>query len=180
MNAPDAEPAGREVVPSRDAMDTEACLYVLSLLLDDRPVDPELAARARRHAAAHPEVAETERDWRRMRAALAAAPARRAREGFTERVLAAAGVGVAPAPVSTLRFARRLAVAASLTLAVSLGFDLVRPDPLQADAGVQRARHAADHFRAGPFDADDIRAGLRARLRDAGFGARRAAPGEAR
>ena len=172
MTAHDQPPASSHdpLGPGRE-MDAATCLHALSLLIDGRPVDPVLAERARAHAAAHPEIARVEADWRRMREALAASPGRRAREGFTEGVLAALAER-AEAPVGSLRFARRLALAASLALAVTLGFDLASPASLQADAGMERARHAVDHFRDGPFDDDDVLGGLRARLADAGFAAR--------
>ena len=179
MTKPDQDPTGgREPAVPNEPMDADTCLRVLSLLLDGRQVDAALAASARAFAAEHPEVAEVERDWRFMREALSETPARRARVGFTEGVLAAAAGS--EAPLGTLHFARRLALAASLALVSTLAFDLVRPASLHADAGVQRARHAVDHFREGPFDADDILGGLRARLRDAGFAARGPTEADAR
>ncbi|MHC5211023.1 MAG: hypothetical protein ACYTG2_09925 [Planctomycetota bacterium] len=181
MTTHDQGPAG-DPAPRlpHEPMDRDTCLAVLSLLLDERHVDPELAARAQAYLAAHPEIAEVERDWRAMREALATTPPRRAREGFTERVLAAVAANGTEAPLGTLHFARRLAVAASLALVVTLGWGLMRPASLQADAGMERARHAVDHFRDDPFEADDILGGLRARLRDAGFAARGPAAGDAR
>jgi hypothetical protein len=153
----------------RVAMDEDTCLSVLSLLLDGRAVDPALAATARAFADAHPAVAAVEREWHLLRESLASAPVLDA--------LAATGT---EAPVGSLQFARRLALAASLALAVTLGYGLARPASLHADAGMERAPHAVDHFRDGPFDADDILGGLRARLRDAGFAARSPAVGDER
>jgi hypothetical protein len=164
----------------RVAMDEDTCLSVLSLLLDGRAVDPALAATARAFADAHPAVAAVEREWHLLRESLASAPGRRAREGFAGRVLDALAATGTEAPVGSLQFARRLALAASLALAVTLGYGLARPASLHADAGMERAPHAVDHFRDGPFDADDILGGLRARLRDAGFAARGPAVGDGR
>jgi hypothetical protein len=181
MTAHDQRPADdSDARAAHTPMDADSCLAVLSLLLDDRPVDPVLEAQARAFAAAHPELADVERQWRFVREALAGTPARRAREGFTGRVLAALAATGSDAPLGTLQFARRLALAASLALAVTIGWDLMRPASLQADAGLGRARHAADNFRDGPFDADDNMRGLRARQRAAGCAARGPAAGDAR
>jgi hypothetical protein len=162
-------------------MDEASCLFVLSLLMDGRPVEPALERAARVYAASHPECERALADWQAQSAALAASPPRTASAGFTERVLAAAGVAapvraagaVAARPVEPqARFARQLAVAAGIALLLSLVVVLARPADLRADAGIQRHRHAVDGFRASPFAPDDIDAGLRARLLDAEFGAR--------
>jgi len=159
-------------------MDEARCLFVLSLLMDGRAVEPEVEAAARAFAASHAACAAALADWEAAREALAATPARRASPGFTTRVLsAAAEAGVGPrragaAAGDTLRFARRLALAAGLALAVTIGWDLLHPSTLRADSAVQRHRHAVDHFRSNPYAADDIDAGLRGRLHDEEFGAR--------
>jgi len=164
-------------------MDETGCLFVLSLLMDGRPVEPALERAARAYAASHPECERALADWRAQSAALAALPPRAAGTGFTERVLAAAGVAApvhaAPGAVQLVRpaepqarFARQLAVAAGLALLLSLVVVLARPADLRADAGIQRHRHAVDGFRTSPFAPDDIDAGLRARLLDSEFGAR--------
>ncbi len=177
MNAPE---------PTAGGMDDERCLFVLSLLMDGRAVDPELAAAARAHAAGHPDCARAVADWQAARAALAALPARTASSGFTARVLAAATAAGATTGASgasgasgelcagdaagLLVFARRLALAAGLVLAATLGWDLAHPGALRADSGLQRHRHVVDHFRTGPFAPDAIEDGLRARLADVEFG----------
>jgi len=163
-------------------MDEASCLFVLSLLMDGRPVEPALERAARAYAAGHPECERALADWRAQSAALAAWPPRAAGAGFTERVLAAAGVAAparAAGPMRLLptaepqaRFARQLAVAAGIALLLSLVVVLARPADLRADAGIQRHRHAVDGFRSSPFAPDDVDAGLRARLLDAEFGAR--------
>jgi len=159
-------------------MDEASCLFVLSLLMDGRPVEPALERAARAYAASHPECERALADWQAQSAALAAAPPRTASAGFTERVLAAAGVAapvraVAARPVEAqAHFTRQRAVAAGIALLLRLVVVLARPADLRADAGIQRHRHAVDGFRASPFAPDDIDAGLRARLLDAEFGAR--------
>ena len=140
-------------------------LALLSLLRDGRPVDAEAAARARALAASDPEVGAMLAAWERQAALLAGEPALRAPADFTERVVAATrqdGGG----ELLTLPVARRLALAAALLLAVTLGWSLARPGTLRADPDLQRHRHAVDHFRATPFGHDDILRGLRGRLND--------------
>jgi anti-sigma factor RsiW len=153
-------------------MDEGLCLFVLSLLMDERPVDPDLAARALAYAERHPHCARALADWREQSRALASTPGHRTSAGFTDRVLAAAGVGGSQpetlAPL--LPFVRRLAAAAGLALAVTLGWELGDPDRLHADTAIERHRHAVDGFRSEVFAPDDILAGLQARLRDAEFG----------
>ena len=152
-------------------MDDERCLFVLSLLLDDRPVEPELAAAARAWAAARPELLEVERDWTALHEVLAADPGRRAGEGFTRRVVAAAGDGrgAAGGELLALPLVRRLVAAAALLVASLLVFDLSSPADLHADASRERLHHAVDGFRATPWQADEVEAGLRARLTDPAF-----------
>lgn len=143
-----------------DAARAEA-LRVLSLLRDGRPVPADEAARARALAAADPAVAAMLAAWERQAAALAAEPARTASPGFTARVLAAlAGRGAQPAEVLVLPLVRRLAMAAALLLAGTLGWSLAFPATLRADPDVLRARHAVDCFRPTPFAPDDVRAGM--------------------
>src|SRR5262249_4752466 len=99
-------------------------------------------------------------------------PAVAASAGFTGRVLAAvARERGTPDEVLVLPLVRRLAVAAALLVAVTLGWSLARPAELQAGPDVQRHRHAVDGFRRTPFTPDDSDAGLRARLRDQEFNA---------
>jgi len=186
MSAERDERPAHETRP--EPMDEARCLFVFSLLLDGRPVDPALERAARDWAASHPECERAIEDWRRQSRALSEQPPLTASAGFTGRVLAAAArqgvlretgaaapalAGLAPAPVETLRpFARQLALAAGIALLLSLFVTLARPAELRADAAIARHRHAVDGFRASPFAADDIAAGLRARLADAEFGAR--------
>jgi len=147
-----------------DAERAEA-LALLSLLRDGRPVDALAAARARALAASDPEMAAMLAAWERQAALLAGEPGLHAPADFTERVLAAArpdGRG----ELLTLPVARRLALAAALLLAVTLGWSLARPGTLRADPDLQRHRHAVDHFRATPFAHDDILRGLRGRVHD--------------
>lgn len=186
MSAERDERPAHETRP--EPMDEARCLFVFSLLLDGRPVDPALERAARDWAASHPECERAIEDWRRQSRALSEQPPLTASAGFTGRVLAAAArqgvlretgaaapalAGLAPAPIETLRpFARQLALAAGIALLLSLFVTLARPAELRADAAIARHRHAVDGFRASPFAADDIAAGLRARLADAEFGAR--------
>ena len=147
-----------------DAERAEA-LALLSLLRDGRSVDAQLAARARALAASDAEVAAMLAAWERQAALLAGEPALRAPADFTERVVEATrqeGQG----ELLTLPVARRLALAASLLLVVTLGWSLARPGTLRADPDLQRHRHAVDHFRATPFERDDILRGLRGRVHD--------------
>jgi len=147
-----------------DAERAEA-LALLSLLRDGRPVDGLAAARARELAASDPEVAAMLAAWERQAALLAGEPALRAPADFTERVVQAA-LGEPVGELITLPVARRLALAAALLLAVTLGWSMARPGTLRADPDLQRHRHAVDHFRATPFGHDDILRGLRGRVRD--------------
>lgn len=188
-----AERDGHEERDARaEPMDEARCLFVFSLLQDGRPVEQPLERAARDYAASHPEVGRALDDWRRQSLALAELAPLTASAGFTERVLAAAerqgalrrpaaaaaGDGAAVAslgtePAETLRpFARQLALAAGIALLLSLIVTLARPADLRADAAIARHRHAIDGFRRSPYAADDIAAGLRARLADAEFGAR--------
>jgi hypothetical protein len=185
-----ADGEGERCAHGAGGPDDERCLAVLTLLMDRRAVEPELAAWARAHAAAHPACAAAFAELQALAATLASAPARRASPGFTGRVLAriapaparaagaAAGARVASAgagraggsvqrSAEVLPFVRRLALAAGLVLAVTLGVDLLRPAPLATDSGLQRRRHAADHFRRDALGPEqDIEAALRARLKD--------------
>jgi len=174
----DHEPRAPGDAGPPDAARRAEALRVLSLLRDGRPVDAQAAAQARALAARDPGLAAELAAWERCAAVLAAEPGRRASPGFAARVLQAAGrERAAPAEVLVLPLLQRLAAAAALLLAVSLGWSLARPAPLLADPDVQRLRHAADHFRPTPFAPDDVEAGLRARLRDPAF--LRRAPAEA-
>jgi hypothetical protein len=186
-----AERDGHEARDARaEQMDEARCLFVFSLLQDGRPVEPDLERAARDYAAIHPEVERALDDWRRQSRALAELAPLTASAGFTERVLAAAArqgalrrpaaagggadvAGLDAEPAETLRpFARQLALAAGIALLLSLIVTLARPADLRADAAIARHRHAIDGFRSSPYAADDIAAGLRARLADAEFGAR--------
>jgi hypothetical protein len=75
--------------------------------------------------------------------------------------------------VLVLPFVRRLAVAAALLIAVSLGWTMARPFPAQAGDEVQRHKHhVVDSLRRTPFSPDDLDAGLRARRLDQEFNGR--------
>jgi hypothetical protein len=72
--------------------------------------------------------------------------------------------------VLVLPLVRRLAVAAALLLAGTLGWSLAFPSTLRADPDVLRARHAVDHFRPTPFAPDRVdAASLLRRAQDAAF-----------
>jgi len=154
-------------------MDDARCLRVLSLLTDGRPVDAELARAARAWAAARPGLAAQERDWRIVSQLLASDPPRATSPGFAERVAArvAASRPVRPSdlPPGTAVVWRRLAVAAALVVAALLALEIAQPPTLHADDARELRRHAVDGFRATPWEADDIEAGLRARLADPDF-----------
>ncbi|MHC4844914.1 MAG: hypothetical protein ACYTCU_02005 [Planctomycetota bacterium] len=154
-------------------MDDQTCLFVLSLLMDGRDVPAETEARALAWAAEHPACRDALDELRAQGEALSSAPTLRASPGFADRVLAAAGVGADAVPVEpVLPFVRRLAVAASVALVLTLGFDLSTPSGLHAQDRLENQRHVVDHFRSTPFAPDDIVAGLRARLlEDDAFGA---------
>jgi anti-sigma factor RsiW len=152
--------------PITEAERAEA-LAVLSRLRDERPVPPEQAARARELASRDPQIAAELAAWERLSAALRGAPGVVASEGFSDRVMAAmARERGTPVEVLVLPFVRQLAVAAALLVAVSFGWTLAQPGRLEADADLQRQRnHVVDSLRRTPFEADDLDAGLRARLR---------------
>jgi anti-sigma factor RsiW len=148
-------------------MDDQTCLFVLSLLMDGRDVLPDTQASALAWAEEHPACRAALDELRAQSQALASAPAHRASPGFADRVLAAAGVGAGAPPVEpVLPFVRRLAVAASVALVLTLGFDLSTPSGLHAEDRLEKQRHVVDHFRSTPFASDDIVQGLRARLLD--------------
>jgi len=162
-------PHGRDDGLPRDGERAEA-LRLLSLLRDGRAVEPRDAAAARELAGRDPELRATLEAWDRQAALLAAEPPLAASAGFTDRVLQSAREQrTAPVEVLVLPLVMRLAAAAALLLAVTLGWSLARPGVLRADPDIQRQRHAVDHFRATPFAADDLQAGLRARLADPAF-----------
>lgn len=145
-------------------------LAVLSRLRDGREVPAAEAASARELAARDPEIASMLAAWDRQSALLAGEPAVSARAGFTDRVLAAlAEQRSAPDEVLVLPLVRRLAVAAALLAAVTLGWSLARPAELHAGADRPEQHHAVDGFRRTPFAPDDIEAGLRARKDDPAF-----------
>lgn len=155
--------------PPTDAERAEA-LAVLSRLRDGREVPAEQAARARELAAVDAGIAAMLAAWDRQSALLAQEPAASAPAGFTDRVLAAlATERGAPDEVLVLPLVRRLAVAAALLVAVTLGWSLARPTELHAGADRPEQHHAVDGFRRTPFATDDIDAGLRARKDDPAF-----------
>jgi hypothetical protein len=161
--------------PSDDPIDEAEraeALAVLSRLRDDRPVPTADAARARELAARDPEIAATLAAWERQAAVLRSEPGVAARPGFADRVLAAmARERNTPVEILVLPFVRQLAVAAALLVAVSLGWTMARPARLEANADLQHQRHhAVDSLRRTPFAADDLDAGLRARVADPRFG----------
>jgi anti-sigma factor RsiW len=145
-------------------MDDTHCLFVLGLLRDGRPVDPELAAAARAHAAAHPQVATRARDLDRISDAVAALPEPTAGAEFTERVLVARRADAAAGRQTVTPLALRLAAAAALVLVAVLGFDAQRPTDAMADPDTEKQVFEADAFRADPYASPDLDAGLRALL----------------
>ncbi len=178
MNTPEDS---RDLSPDRasgaapdlaELAENERCLSVLMLLHDGRPVQPALAAWAQAHVATHASCAAAYAELIEQSAALAATSSRRARPDFTDRVLSrrAPDDDAGGARADLLPFVRRLAVAAGLALALTLFAELVQPSDVTADSSLQTNRHAADHFRRGPFGPQDIEAGLRGRLKDPDFG----------
>jgi anti-sigma factor RsiW len=145
-------------------MDDTHCLFVLCLLRDGRPVDPELAAAARDHAAAHPQVAIRARDLDRISDAVASLPEPTASAGFTERVLDARRAEAPAGRQTVTPLALRLAAAAALALVAVLAFDAQRPTDAMADPDTEKQVFEADAFRADPYAAPDLDAGLRALL----------------
>ena len=155
-------PADHELPPQPElSPESERALAALGRDLDGEPVGaPELEA-ARGRLAEDPELARAWETTLRVHAALAAVPAVAASPGFADRVVAAARRE--PAPI--LPFVRRLVAAASITLGVTVGWGAARPMMLAADASVEQAWHAVDHFRASPYAGDDLAAGIRSLLR---------------
>ncbi len=146
--------------------ESEQALAVLSRCLDGEPVEPSEEARARSRLDSDPALAAAWRDMGSAQAALAALPGLTASAGFADRVVAAAAAAAPthePAPI--LPFVRRLAVAAAVTLGVTVGGGLARPLVAAADASIEQAWHAVDHFRSSPYAADDLARGIHSLLR---------------
>jgi len=141
---------------------------VLSALTDGRAVPAAEADAARGHAEVCEACARAREAFARLRVELGMMPGHRARSGFTDRVLAAreserTGAEVVP-------FARALTAAAALLLAVCVGWwaTLGGPRPVEATDATLTTPHWVDLFREDAFGEDDVRAGLRAMLRDDG------------
>ena len=147
-----------------EPMTDELCLFVLTLDADGRAVPDELLARARGHAAAHPDCARQLADMTAVGGILSSEPTRQASADFTERVVAAARADAEPGTV--LPMVRQLAVAAALLLAVSIVWIGSGPGELVADDQIDAQSHAVDPFRVDPYGPDDLDAGLRRLLPD--------------
>jgi hypothetical protein len=143
------------------SMDREQCFAVLSLLMDDRPVDADLASRARTFAETDPECRAALEDWRRIHDVLSTEPPMQPRPGFTERVVAASRRPVG----EVLPFVQRLAAAAAVALALTVGWGVARPQLAVGDDSVERTAHYVDVFRTTPYAADDLSRGLDTLLR---------------
>lgn len=140
---------------------------VLSALTDGRPVARDEADAARTHAATCAACTEAARAFARLRVELGMMPELAARDAFTERVLAARERTRRAEAAEILPFARRLTAAAALALVLSAGWATLAPlAPVEATDATLTTPHWVDLFRADPFDADDVDAGLRALLRD--------------
>ena len=162
-------PAATSLGPD-DPMDDDLCLFVLMLDRDGREVPAALLERARAWADAHPRCRHAAADMAAVDAVLAGEPGRAAPDGFADRVLAAHrrrdGQGGRVLPML-----QRLAVAAALLLAVTVGFDLRFPGGATAGDDLERDRpHALDLLRPDPFAAPDVDAGLEALLPHHAFG----------
>jgi len=142
-------------------MDREQCLAVLSLLIDGRPVEAELASRARAHAETDPVCRAAWDDWQTIHAVLSSEPPLTARPGFTERVVAASRQQVG----EVLPFVQRLAAAAAVALTLTVGWGVARPQLAVGDDAVERTPHYVDVFRSTPYEADDVAGGLDVLLR---------------
>ena len=145
-----------------EPMTDELCLFVHSLLLDDRPVPAELAERARAWAAEHPACLAAVRDFEALGQVLAEEAPTGAPGDFTERVVTAARQEAPAARV--LPFVRRLSAAAALLLGLTLVFDLQTPGGVEAGDDLARQRHVVDTLRPDPFGPADVDAGLRTLL----------------
>jgi len=138
----------------------ELCLFVESLRLDERELPPTLDARVQAYVAERPELRRAVAELALHHELLSTAPALRVPDGFAERVLAARPVHTAAGrPVL-----RRLAAAAALLLAVSLGWELTHPVHTLADADTARGRWIVDELQPDPFGPLEIDAALRERL----------------
>lgn len=150
------------VSPGPEPLDDARCLLVLGLLRDHRPVSAQLAAAARAHAAAHPQLARIDRELALLNETVAGLPGLTAGAGFTERVLASRRAP--PQGITQLRLALRLAAAAALLLAVVTVHDATRPGDALADPDTGRQSFQSDVFFSHAFAAPDLDAGLKALL----------------
>ncbi len=144
------------------AMNRERCLHVFSLLVDGRPVPAAVEHAARQFALGDEDCAVALEDYRTLHELLASEPGVQASPGFATRVVAARtdeGAAVLP-------FVRRLALAAALALAVTVGWALATPQELMADGSLEADVHTVDHFRSSPYQTDDLTGGITSLLTD--------------
>lgn len=152
-------------IETRDLCDDEA-LFVLSLIQDGRLVPEQLSSLARAHSAAHPAVSDALADFRLLSEALSEEADEVASAGFTGAVLEQVRGLRAPGPaaspfVVSLPLARRLAVAATVLLALTLSWDALRPAPAAADPAQEHQDYRGDVFRPDPYGPLDLDAGLK-------------------
>lgn len=140
-----------------EELDDEGALFVLSLAQDGRPVPAELLSLARERAEANPTVAQAVADFARLSEVLGEEPASVTSPGFTEAVLGRTRPARAVTPMS---LARRLAVAATLLLGLTIAWEGARPAPAAADPSQENQAYRGDAFRADPYAPPDIEAGL--------------------
>lgn len=143
-------------------MTHETALFVLSLERDGRSVPAEVLAAARAFAAEHPATAAADAELALLSEVLADEPLLATGPGFTDDVVTAArrtGSGRGQTIVR-LALARRLAAAATLLVAVTLGWQAARPGVLMADDAAEQQTYLGDAFRADPYAAPDLDTGL--------------------
>ncbi|MFT7462888.1 MAG: hypothetical protein ACI9EF_001230 [Pseudohongiellaceae bacterium] len=142
---------------ARDLSDQEA-LFVLSLIADGRDVPEKLSRLAHRREAESPDVAAALGDFGLISGALSDLSGEEpVSPDFTSRVLDQARESASTSTVVSMDWARRLAVAATLLLSVSLSWDALRPTPAAADPSQERQVYRGDVFRQevyGPYDMD--------------------------
>jgi len=140
-----------------EELDDEGALFVLSLAQDGRPVPSALLSLARERAEANPAVAQAAADFARLSELLGEEPASVTSPGFTEAVL---GRTRSVRTVTSMVLARRLAVAATLLLGLTIAWEGARPAPAAADPSQENQSYRGDVFRADPYGPPDIEAGL--------------------